>query len=212
MVRPSLLRKETKMRKVTFGGANSLDNYFARKDDAVDWLMWGEEAASVMADFWKSIDTVVMGRRTYEVALRMGAGGGAYPGVKNYVFSRTMKPGVKKVTRNLEFVSEDAAEFVRRLKSQEGKDICVMGGGLLAKSLFEADLIDEIGFNIHPVLLGSGIPVFHEMKRQIDLELIDCKAFKNGTLLVSYRVKHDTEKKRATAKKAKKTKNQNRKQ
>jgi dihydrofolate reductase len=211
MVRPSLLRKETKMRKVTFGGANSLDNYFARKDDAVDWLMWGEEAASVMADFWKSIDTVVMGRRTYEVALRMGAGGGAYPGVKNYVFSRTMKPGVKKVTRNLEFVSEDAAEFVRRLKSQEGKDICVMGGGLLAKSLFEADLIDEIGFNIHPVLLGSGIPVFHEMKRQIDLELIDCKAFKNGTLLVSYRVKHDTEKKRATAKKAEKTKNQNRK-
>lgn len=212
MVRPSLLRKETKMRKVTFGGANSLDNYFARKDDAVDWLMWGEEAASVMADFWKSIDTVVMGRRTYEVALRMGAGGGAYPGVKNYVFSRTMKSGVKKVTRNLEFVSEDAAEFVRRLKNQEGKDICVMGGGLVAKSLFEADLIDEIGFNIHPVLLGSGIPVFHEMKRQIDLELIDCKAFKNGTLLVSYRVKHDTEKKRATAKKAKKTKNQNRKQ
>ena len=211
MVRPSLLRKETKMRKVTFGGANSLDNYFARKDDAVDWLMWGEEAASVMADFWKSIDTVVMGRRTYEVALRMGAGGGAYPGVKNYVFSRTMKSGVKKVTRNLEFVSEDAAEFVRRLKNQEGKDICVMGGGLVAKSLFEADLIDEIGFNIHPVLLGSGIPVFHEMKRQIDLELIDCKAFKNGTLLVSYRVKHDTEKKRATAKKAKKTKNQNRK-
>jgi len=211
MVRPSLLRKETKMRKVTFGGANSLDNYFARKDDAVDWLMWGEEAASVMADFWKSIDTVVMGRRTYEVALRMGAGGGAYPGVKNYVFSRTMKSGVKKVTRNLEFVSEDAAEFVRRLKNQEGKDICVMGGGLVAKSLFEADLIDEIGFNIHPVLLGSGIPVFHEMKRQIDLELIDCKAFKNGTLLVSYRVKHDTEKKRATAKKAEKTKNQNRK-
>jgi len=79
------------MRKVTFGGANSLDNYFARKDDAVDWLMWSNEAASVMKDFWKTIDTVVMGRRTYEVALRLGAGGGAYPGVKNYVFSRTMK-------------------------------------------------------------------------------------------------------------------------
>ena len=178
------------MRKVTFGGANSLDNYFARKDDSVDWLMWSNEAASVMKNFWKTIDTVVMGRRTYEVALRMGAGGGgAYPGVKNYVFSRTIKqkPGSK-----VEIISEDAAEFVRKLKSQEGKDICVMGGGLLAKSLLEANLIDEIGFNIHPVLLGSGIPLFHEMNHQIDLELIDFQAFKNGTLLVSYRVKHPT--------------------
>jgi dihydrofolate reductase len=191
------------MRKVTFGGANSFDNYIARKDDSVDWLMWGKEAESFMADFWKTIDTVVMGRRTYEVALRMSAGGFAYPGVKNYVFSRTMKQSPKKKVKNLEFVSEDAAEFVRKLKNQEGKDICVMGGGLLAKSLFEADLIDEIGFNIHPVLLGSGIPLFHEMNHQIDLELLDCKAFKNGTLLVSYRVKHETEKKRATARNAK---------
>jgi len=190
------------MRKVTFGGANSLDNYFARKDDSVDWLMWSKEAASVMTDFWKTIDTVVMGRRTYEVALRMGAGGGAYPGVKNYVFSRTMKQSAKKKVKNLEIISEDAAEFVRKLKGQEGKDICVMGGGLLAKSLFEADLIDEIGFNIHPMLLGSGIPLFHEMNHQIDLELIDCKSFKNGTVLVSYRVKHETETKRATAKNA----------
>ena len=193
------------MRKVTFGGANSLDNYFARKDDSVDWLMWSNEAASVMKDFWKTIDTVVMGRRTYEVALRMGAGGGAYPGVKNYVFSRTMKQSAREKVKNLEIISEDAADFVRNLKNQEGKDICVMGGGLLAKSLFEADLIDEIGFNIHPVLLGTGIPLFHEMNHQIDLELIDCKTFKNGTVLVSYRVKHGTEKKRAITKNAKHT-------
>ena len=65
-----------------------------------------------------------------------------------------------------------------------------MGGGELAKSFFEAGLIDEIGFNIHPVLLGSGIPLFHEMKCQIDLELLDCKTFKNGCVLVSYRVKN----------------------
>jgi dihydrofolate reductase len=196
------------MRKVTFGGANSLDNYIARKDDAVDWLMWGKEAASIMTDFWKTIDTVVMGRRTYEVALRMGAGGGAYPGVMNYVFSRTMKQ--KKKVKGLEIISEDAAEFVRKLKAQEGKDICVMGGGLLAKSLFEADLIDEIGFNIHPVLLGSGIPLFHEMSHQIDLELIDFKSFKNGTLMVSYRVKHDMDKERATAKSGRKARVQKR--
>jgi len=92
--------------------------------------------------------------------------------------------------KNLELISEDAAEFVRKLKAQEGKDICVMGGGLLAKSLFEANLIDEIGFNIHPVLLGSGIPIFHEMDHQIDLELLECKALKNGCVMVTYRVKH----------------------
>ncbi len=176
------------MRKVTFGGANSLDNFIARKDDAIDWLLWGDEAASYMKEFWKTIDTVVMGRRTYEVALRLSkGGGGAYPGVKTYIFSRTLKKGRGK---KVEIISTDAAEFVRDLKNKEGKDICVMGGGLLAKSLFEANLIDEIGFNIHPVLLGQGIPLFYEMNHQIDLELIACKTFKNGCVLVSYRVKN----------------------
>ncbi len=59
----------------------------------------------------------------------------------------------------------------------------------MAKSLFEANVIDEVGFNIHPVLLGSGIPVFHEMKSQIDLELLECKTLKTGCVLVRYRVK-----------------------
>jgi dihydrofolate reductase len=172
------------MRKVTFGGANSLDNYFARKDDAVDWLLWSEEVSSITAQFWKTVDTVLMGRRTYEVALRSGMP--SYPGVKNYVFSRTMKPGPHQ---KVEIIDEDAAEFVRKLKIQEGKDICLMGGGLLAKSLFEADLIDEVGLNIHPVLLGSGIPLFHELSHQIDLELLDCKRLKTGCVFVSYRVK-----------------------
>ena len=179
------------MRKVTFGGANSLDNYFARKDDAVDWLLWSKEAAAYMKEYWKTIDTVVMGRRTYEVALKMSKGGkgskGGYPGMKTYVFSRTMK---KAPDKTVQLIGTDVAEFVRDLKNGEGKDICVMGGGLLAKSLFEANLIDEIGFNIHPVLLGSGIPLFHEMNHQIDLELLECKTFKNGCLLVTYRVKN----------------------
>ncbi len=181
------------MRSVVFGGANSLDNYFARKDDAVDWLLWSDEVAEFMSTYWKRFDTVVMGRKTYEVALRMGGGGPSYPGMQTYVFSRTLK---KNDNGPVEIVSDDAAEFVRKLKKQDGKDICVMGGGLLAKSLLEADLIDEIGFNIHPVLLGSGIPVFYEMSRQIDLELIECRQFKTGCVLVTYRVKHS--KKRST--------------
>jgi dihydrofolate reductase len=174
------------VRKVTFGGANSLDNYLARTDHSVDWLLWGDEAAAFMADYWKTIDTVLMGRKTYEVALRQGAGG-SYPGVTTYVFSKTLREGTDG---GVTIIAEDAAEFVRQLKQRDGKDICLMGGGELARSLFEAGLIDEIGFNIHPVLLGSGIPLFHPMSRQIDLELHQCKAFKNGCVLVTYRVKH----------------------
>lgn len=174
------------MRKITFGGANSLDNYLARPDHAVDWLMWGDEAAAVMADFWTTIDTVLMGRKTYEVAARSGQESG-YPGVNNYVFSRTLQevPGGVTIIRN------DAVEFVRGLKEKDGKDICLMGGGELARPLFEAGLIDEIGFNIHPVLLGSGIPLFYPMSRQINLELKECRAFTNGCVYVTYRVKNE---------------------
>ena len=60
----------------------------------------------------------------------------------------------------------------------------------MAKSLFEAGLIDEVVLNIHPILLGAGIPLFHEMKQQIDLELLDCKVLEGGYLAVTYRVKH----------------------
>jgi dihydrofolate reductase len=173
------------MRKVTFGVANSLDNFIARKDHAVDWLLWNKEVAAITADFWKTIDTVVMGRKTYEVALKSGMT--SYPGVKNYVFSRTMKGRPDEGT---EIVSEDAAKFVRKLRRQKGKGICVMGGGELAKSLLEAHLIDEIGLNIHPVLLGSGIPLFLPMARQLDLQLLECRPLKNGCVFLRYRVKH----------------------
>lgn len=174
------------MRKVTFGGANSLDNFIARKDESVDWLLWNDEVTEIMQDFWANIDTVVMGRLTYEVAARMG-GGGSYPGVKTYVCSRTIKEAGDET---LTFVSEDAADFVRRLKNEPGKDICLMGGGVLAKSLFEADLIDELRLNIHPVLLASGIPLFYEMPRQIDLELVKCQELSNGCVVLTYSVKH----------------------
>jgi dihydrofolate reductase len=173
------------VRKITFGGANSLDNYLARPDHAVDWLMWGDEAAAVMADYWKSIDTILMGRKTYEVALRSGHSG--YPGMTTYVFSPSLPAGAQG---DVTIISSDAVGFIRDLKGQDGRDICLMGGGELARPLFEAGLIDEIGLNIHPVLLGSGIPLFHAMSRQIDLELRECRAFKNGCVLVSYRVKH----------------------
>jgi dihydrofolate reductase len=171
------------MRKVTFGGGNSLDNFIARKNDEIDWLLWDKEVSSIFSRFWKTIDTVVMGRRTYETAVKIGQDG--YPGVKNYVFSRTLK---KSANKRVEIISEDAADFVRRLKQEKGKGICVMGGGILARSLFEGDLIDEVGLNFHPVLLGSGIPLFYEMTRQINLELIECKQLSNGCVVLQYKV------------------------
>lgn len=174
------------MRKVTFGCANSLDNYIARADGAVDWLMWSEEAASVMSGYFAKIDTILMGRKTYEVALRHSTGQkNPYPNIKTYVFSRTLK-----TIEDAELVSENAVEFVRDLKSKDGGEICVMGGGDFARTLLEAGLIDEIGFNIHPVLLGTGVPLFSEMNRQIDLELIESQTFKNGCVYVLYRVKN----------------------
>ena len=172
------------MRKVTFGGANSLDNFIARKDDAVDWLMWNKEVSAIMTDYWKTIDTVVMGRKTYEVAMKSGGAGGSSPGITTYVCSRTMKK-----SKDVNIVS-DAVKLVRKLKKEKGKDICIMGGGVLAKSLLEADLIDEIGINVHPVLLGSGIPLFHEMTKQIDLKLIKCQQLKTGCVVLTYKVKH----------------------
>lgn len=179
------------MRKVTFGGASSLDNFFARKDGGMDWLMWSDEAMELAKDMWPKIDTFIMGRKTYEVAM---AGQGEVDeenvdsDIKTFIFSRTLPAG--KTKSGAEVVASDPGEFVRELKLRDGKDICIMGGGDLACTLFEAGVIDEIGFNIHPVLLGSGIPLFYEISRQIDLDLIECKALKNGCVYVLYRVKN----------------------
>jgi dihydrofolate reductase len=182
------------MRKVIFGGANSLDNYIAREDGSYDWILWGDETAELMKDMWSRFDTIIMGRKTYDVA----SGGSAkktkrkkaknpYGDIRTIVFSRTLKPDEHD---GVEITAEDPGKYLRKLKKQKGKDICIMGGGELAKSLFEAGVIDEIGFNIHPVLLGSGVPLFHKMDRQIDLELLECRPFKNGCVYVLYKVKH----------------------
>jgi dihydrofolate reductase len=184
------------MRKITLGLANSLDNYIARTDGGADWLHWSKEVAEISAKFLETVDAILIGRKTYEVML--GFGQTSYPGAKNYVFSRSKQKGsaLKKAlaktrgVKNIEIITEDAAKFVRQLKRKKGKGMCLFGGGELAKSLFEENLIDEIVLNIHPVLLGSGVPLFHQMKKQIDLELLDSKTLEGGYLVVTYRVKH----------------------
>ncbi|HEY2961555.1 MAG TPA: dihydrofolate reductase family protein [Pyrinomonadaceae bacterium] len=171
------------MRKVIYGGANTLDNYIARKDDSFDWILHSKEVNAILKEMWQSLDTIIIGRRTYEIATKSGHSA-VHAGIKTYVCSRTLK---KLPDKKVELAT-DAVSLVKRLKSEEGKDISVMGGALLAKSLFEAGLIDELGVNIHPILLGSGIPLFAEMEREIKLELLECKQLKNGCVYLGYRV------------------------
>jgi dihydrofolate reductase len=173
------------MRKVIYGGACSLDGYFAGANGALDWLHFSKDVEAIMAKSWATADTILFGRKTWQGAAAQGGGGGAMPGVKAYLFSRTMTDAPEGV----ELVTTDAGEFVRALKSKPGKDILVMSGGNFASSLLEAGVIDEIGLNVHPVLLGSGAPAFVDPGKRLKLELTECRQLDGGCVLMIYRVK-----------------------
>lgn len=170
-------------RKVTFGGAVSLDMYFAGPDEAIDWLRWSEDSAAVSAASWKGVDPMLMGRRTFDFAMRVGGGLGVGPKIRTYVFSRTLG----EVPEGAELVSGDAAEFVRRLKAEAGGDIIVMGGGEIGSALIEAGLVDEIGLNVHPVLLGGGTPAFRPMQRRAEFELVEARPMARSCVFLRYR-------------------------
>ncbi|HEX8029661.1 MAG TPA: dihydrofolate reductase family protein [Vicinamibacterales bacterium] len=177
------------MRKVIYGGACSLDGYFAGQDGAIDWLHFSKDVQEVMAKSWASTDTILMGRKTYEAAAGSGRGG-AMKGIKSYVFSRTL---TSVRAKGVELVTTDAGEFVRRLKAQPGKDMIVMSGGNFATSLLQAGVIDEVGLNIHPVLLGSGAPAFLDPGSRVNLELTECRQLNGGCVLVTYKVRTGVE-------------------
>jgi dihydrofolate reductase len=133
-----------------------------------------------------------MGRKTYAVSAgqksgKAKSGKRKEPAMRTYVFSRTLKsidePGV-------ELVASDAIEFVRKLKRAPGKDSCLMGGGELAHSLLAAGLVDQIGLNIHPVLLGSGIPTFRDTEHRVKLTLTESRLLEGGCILANYKVLH----------------------
>ncbi len=171
------------MRKVTYGGAASLDLMIAGPNEAMDWLLWSDDAVEISGASWQGVDTMLMGRKTYEFAVR-GGGGGDVGGITTYIFSRTMA----EAPDGAELVRGDAAEFVRDLKARPGGDIIVMGGGELGSALIEAGVVDEIGLNVHPVLLGSGTPAFRPMDRRIALELTESRPIAKGCVFLRYRV------------------------
>ena len=184
------------MRTITYGGAVSLDGFLAGADGAIDWLHFTKDVQQVMTDYWKKIDTILMGRKTYEFAAAQNRSPAKSRGkakrrapstaaMRTYVFSRTLKsvdePGV-------ELVADDAVRFVRKLKQQPGKEICLMGGGELATSLLGAGLVDEVRLNVHPILLGSGIPTFRDPGRRVKLKLTECRGMEADCILASYEV------------------------
>lgn len=173
------------MRKVTYGGAISLDGFLAGPGESIDWIRGSKESAALIAESFKGVDTMLMGRKTYEFAQRMG-GGPPHPGIRAYIFSRTLEAIVE--CPDYELVREDVADWVRRAKTEEGGDIMVMGGGELGTALLDAGLVDEIRFSIHPVLLGGGAPAFGALSRRVDLELIETRPIDQGCVSLRYRV------------------------
>ena len=201
-------------RTVIYGGAVSLDGYLADAKGAIDWLIFSPDVQARMAESWKGVDTILMGRKTYVDAL--GRIAGARPksrknvtkpektterkthdttarkvprkitpaGMRTYVFSKTLahveEPGVELV--------RDAVPFVRDLKTRPGGRILLMGGGELAEPLFAAGLVDEVGLNIHPILLGAGVPVFRNPGHRITLSLTECRPISGGCILAIFTV------------------------
>jgi dihydrofolate reductase len=189
------------MRKLKYYVACTVDRFIARQDDSYDFfLMEGEQVADLLAAFPETIpahvreklgivaknqcfDAVLMGRRTYEVGLQEGISN-PYPQMKQYVVSQTLK---KTADQAVELISSDLVAFVRALKTQPGQDIWLCGGGSLATALFSE--INEMILKVHPILLGSGIPLFAGVVQQTSLDLIGSKIYPNGFMLLHYRIK-----------------------
>jgi dihydrofolate reductase len=190
------------MRQLKYFVAITLDGFIARPDGSFDsFLMEGEHFRDLLASFPEMVpghsrealgvrgpnqafDAVLMGRRTYEVGLKIGVTS-PYPHLKQYVFSRSL---ARSPDPAVELVAGDPAAFVRGLKRQPGRDIWLCGGGELAAALFPE--IDELILKSNPILLGAGIPLFAGPVETKALELVEHKAYANGFLLLRYRVRH----------------------
>jgi dihydrofolate reductase len=169
------------MRKVAMCLGISLDGYIARPDGAVDFLFMPRDYS--MAEFFKSIDTVIMGRKTYDKSREM-EGGSFGPSLKTYVFSHSPSPEVQE---GVTFVNQSPAAFVADLRKLAGKDLWLMGGGELARDFLKADLVDELYLGIVPVLLGEGIPLFPAGFPQRDFSLVENRTYTKGIIALKYR-------------------------
>ena len=167
--------------------ACSLDGYIAREDGSIDWLTKYEnnqETDYGYSEFYASIGTVLMGRKTYEQVL--GFGEWPYGEKKSYVFTRQKEPMRRE--NNVEFVSGNIGKFVRRLKENTDEDIWLVGGAQLIKVFLEENLVDDMIVFIVPIILGSGIPLFDRIGREIRLRLVKIEKYESGLAGMEYKV------------------------
>ena len=174
------------MRKLTYFVACSVDGFIAHEDGTWDGFLPDGEPVADYLEALQGYDTVLMGRKTYEVGLQMGATD-PYPTMESYVFSRSMTASPdERVT----LVSENTIDVVREVKEKDGRPVYLCGGSELAATLFDAGLIDEMILKVNPFLMGSGIPLFAGVIKQTPLELTKTTLYDNGCVWLYYRVKY----------------------
>jgi dihydrofolate reductase len=146
-------------RKIILYIASSLDGYIATEDHNLDWLFSVEGAGdNSISKFLETIDTILLGRITYDWIMEYEKGEFPYKNKECYVFSKEKRNKTEFVT----FIHTDIIEFIGRLKNKHGKNIWIVGGSELIKTFITEKLIDEMIITIAPVLIGKGIPLFRE--------------------------------------------------
>jgi dihydrofolate reductase len=170
------------MRKIIYGVGTSLDGCIARLDGSLDFLHLRPSNYS-MRPFFKSIDVALMGRKTYEVGVRMSGGRFESHGLRCYIFSRSLPEGERD---GAIFVREEPRRVVEELRKNKGKDIWLAGGGELARDFLKEDLVDELYLGIVPVLVGEGIPLFAAGFPQREFTLMENKAYSGGLIALKY--------------------------
>ena len=172
------------MRKIKLYIASSLDSFIADENGSIDWLF--SDADYGYTDFYNSIDTILVGRKTYEQSLTFEEY--PYKGKKVYVFTRNAKEQKEKTIPDVEYVDKDIPEFVRSLIQQpfSNGDIWLLGGGEILSLFLNADLVDEIILSVHPIILGKGIPLFNNIKKSVKLRLLESIPFESGLVQIRY--------------------------
>jgi dihydrofolate reductase len=169
-------------RKIVLYIATSLDGYIARDNGDIDWLSMVESQNEDYGykDFLKSVDTVIMGRRTYDQVLTFGDF--PYKDKKCYVISRTTRPKEDYV----EFFNGDICKLISKIRQKDGLNIWLVGGSEIVGELLSKNLIDTYIISVLPILLGRGILLFQSDMPEIRLQLCRNVSFPSGLVQLSY--------------------------